>query len=83
MSQCPPPASFHQHPLRGWCTNPTPPQANRRKWQPLVQHCRTHGDERSFEQSGQSLRYGINVSAAEHAAYLQQAGLEPELNEAG
>lgn len=52
--------------------------ANRRKWAPLVRHCRTHGGDRAYASCGQSLRYGINAPQAEHAAYLQQAGLVPE-----
>eukprot|EP00887_Chlorella_sp_A99_P005220 scaffold1.g5220.t1 len=52
--------------------------ASRKRWQALAQHCRTHGGDRSYEQTGRSLRYGVNVTATDHAAYLVQAGLQPE-----
>ena len=52
--------------------------ASRRTWAPLVHHCRTHGGDRGYAATGRSLRYGIGVSPAEHAAYLQQAELAPE-----
>ena len=57
--------------------------ANRRKWASLVEHCRKNGGDRGFETTGQSLRYGLNVPAPQHSAYLQQAQLEAEANEKG
>jgi hypothetical protein len=57
--------------------------SNRRKWGPLVRHCREHGGDRVFENTGQSYRYGLNVSAEKHTEYLQQAGLEPEIDDTG
>ena len=57
--------------------------ANRQKWDPLVQHCRTHGGDRAYEASGRSLRYGINVDHRQHADHLRQAGLEPERDSSG
>lgn len=58
-------------------------QANRRQWAPLVEHCRTHGGELSFERTGASLRHGLRVPHSQHAAYLAAIGLEPETDAAG
>lgn len=60
-----------------------PYQANRRQWAPLVQHCRTHGGDRSFERTGASLRHGLGVPYKQHQAYLASIGLEPETTAAG
>ena len=57
--------------------------ANRRKWADIVHHCRTHGGDRVYDSTGQSLRYGINVPSQQHLAYLEQADLQPETDEAG
>lgn len=57
--------------------------ANRRKWAQLVEHCRTHGGDRTFEKTGRSLRHGLNVSRQQHVAFLKEAGLEPETDAQG
>ena len=57
--------------------------SNRRKWAPLIRHCRENGGDRVFENTGQSFRYGVNVSSEIHIEYLQQAKLEPEIDEKG
>ncbi|KAL4525111.1 hypothetical protein Ndes2526A_g07195 [Nannochloris sp. 'desiccata'] len=44
---------------------------------------REYGGDRVFENTGQSFRYGLNVSPAIHFEYLQQAQLEPEIDEKG
>ncbi len=43
-----------------------------------MQYSRTHGGDKAFETTGQSLRYGIAVPRDQHVAYLQHAALEPE-----
>ncbi|GAB4817992.1 hypothetical protein N2152v2_005038 [Parachlorella kessleri] len=57
--------------------------ANRQKWQQLVEHCRTHGGDRSYDRHGYSLRYGINVNPGDHEDYLQSIGLEAEADQQG
>jgi hypothetical protein len=58
-------------------------QARRRQWAPLVQHCREHGGDRTFERQGHSLRYGLGVGHQQHEAYLQRVGLEAETTASG
>ena len=55
--------------------------AIRTKWAHIVHYSRTHGGDRAFEATGQSLRYGIAVPRDQHVAYLQHAQLEPEAEE--
>lgn len=57
---------------------PSPTQATRRQWAPLVRHCRESGGDRAFERTGASLRHGLGVGHAQHAAYLSAIGLQPE-----
>lgn len=42
-----------------------------------------HGGDRSFDISGKSLRYGINVPYEAHVEYLKIAELEPEIDQQG
>lgn len=57
--------------------------ANRKKYAPLVAHCRRKGGDRNFETTGCSWRYGIGVSHKDHVNYLKLADLEPEVDESG
>lgn len=57
--------------------------ANRQRWAPLVDHCRRHGGDRTFELTGHSLRYGLNVPYEFHQTYLKSAELMPENNRNG
>eukprot|EP00775_Hariotina_reticulata_P005307 gene5307-5542_t len=54
-------------------------QANRRRWRPLVQHCRQQpGVDQQIERSGVSARLHIGTSHQQHAAALAAVGLQPE-----
>lgn len=57
--------------------------ANRRRWKGLVDHCRTHGGDRTYNSTGQSLRYNINVPWEQHRDYLDHASLQPETDQTG
>lgn len=57
--------------------------AARREWADLVRYTRVNGGCREATETGVSFRYGIGVSYAEHAAYLQSLGLQPEAGQDG
>jgi hypothetical protein len=48
----------------------------------LVHYARTHGGDAECT-AGRSFRYGVGVSYAQHVAYLESIGLEPERDQNG
>lgn len=78
-ARCPPCPNPRSAPSHTW----TALQANRRDWAPLVQHCRTHGGDQTYERTGASLRYGLGVAHERHAAHLATVGLQPEADAQG
>uniref|UniRef100_A0A1D2AH44 Uncharacterized protein n=1 Tax=Auxenochlorella protothecoides TaxID=3075 RepID=A0A1D2AH44_AUXPR len=66
---------------------PPPPNpyavASRRRWVPLVLHCRTSGSHAGISKTGQSLRYGVGVPHSAHGTCLAAIGLRPETDEHG
>ena len=57
--------------------------SSRRSWAPLVRYCRENGGDREYENSGVSLRFGLNVEYSKHMDYLSVLGLEPEQDKDG
>lgn len=52
--------------------------ATRKRWAPLVTHCRTTGGLQEVTNKGYSIRYGIGVSRENHQALVDAIGLPHE-----